>query len=133
MIVNKIKNLIRTSSLPLDSLVVGDVETHGVFAYRVPSELVERSDFTLMLISELRNFPDKYAGDHSTQLRQRFQIQIWYKPETDVDSFEWQLTELLEDQGYYAIENVGHSLDEETGQLKIDLRYEGLADMPARK
>lgn len=129
MIINDIKNLIRTSDLPLDSVVVGNIETHGVFSYRVPFELVERSDFTTILITEIRNGPDRYGGDHSTVLRQRFQIQIWYRVNIDTDLFEWKLNKLLENSGFYAVENVGHSLDEETGQLKIALRYEGLSQI----
>ena len=127
MIINKIKNLIRNSELPLDTVIVGETETFGVFSYRVPFELVERSDFTTILITEVRNGPDRYGGDHSTVLRQRFQIQIWYKVNVDTDLFEWKLNRLLENNGYYAIENTGHSLDEETDQLKIELRYEGLS------
>lgn len=128
MIINKLKDLLRASDLPLDKVLVGDLDTRGVFSYRIPSEFIKRDDFTLLLLDEIRNTPDEYAGDHARKLRQRFQIQVWYKKGVDVDKFEWQLNRLMEENHWFPIDNLGHDLDEETSQLKITLRYEGLSD-----
>ncbi|MDR3241339.1 MAG: DUF806 family protein [Lactobacillaceae bacterium] len=124
MVIKELEYLIKRSDLPLDSLEINDEETHGVFSYRVPSELVERDDFTLILLNDIRSLHDEYGGDHATQLLKRFQIQIWYKRNVDADLFEWKLHELLESHGFREIENLGHDVDEETNQLKVELRYE---------
>lgn len=123
MLVNDIARIIRESDLPLDSLKFGDFETKGVFANRVPSELAERTDFTTILVRENINSFTGFAGDHATMHEYRYLIQVWYKHGVNYEDFELALNNLLEDNGFYASQNLGHSIDEETQQVKVELRY----------
>lgn len=83
----------------------------------------QRDTATTMLITNIGVKPGSYGADRIYSLMESVQIQIWFQAESDVDSFEWNLTDVLADSFFYFDYSDGNTLDEETSQIKTTIVY----------
>lgn len=95
----------------------------NVSAFNLPQELIDKTDETVMLITETGFRRGGFAGDYSTKRLETCQIQVWYAPDSDMDGLERTLIHLLEKNHVYSRQSDGHDVDPDTFQVFITLEF----------
>lgn len=90
-----------------------------VYAFNIPSEVVENTDLTLIRLSDVNQKPQIWGSDDFGALNREVEVQIFYKQDPDVDPevLESRLFKLFVHHDWELGEVHGHTFDTDTSQL----------------
>lgn len=91
----------------------------AVYAFNIPSEIVDNTDKTIIRITDVSTQPDLWASNDFDVLNRRIEVQIFYKQNLTVDpeQTETELYRLFVHNGWDLGDNHGHTIDPDTNQL----------------
>lgn len=97
----------------------GFAEIDEVYTTNLPPEVVDSTDKTIVLITEVFSSPTDYGNDQFHSLENSVEVQLFYKLNIDFDiaMFEIKLMRWFEQHHWQIEQSKPHTLDPDTNQV----------------
>lgn len=91
----------------------------GVYTFNLPTEIVENTDKTVILLTDANSKPAIYGNSHFNALNREIEVQIFYAldPQVDPEVLDVAVYRAFEKDGWDLGENHGHTFDTDTMQI----------------
>lgn len=115
---NEVRDILRDSPGML-----AFVSADHIRSFNLPVELIKDTNNTVVLITDIRNNYNNFASNHAQGRYSTVQIQAWFSSDSDIDSFQDIMNQVLEDQGWFNTVDRGVGTDPDSLQQFITMQY----------